>query len=187
MLERLKLKSISRYIMCICVVLFALLSALICLPIELFYPSVFIAVFLAWMSFVDIERHILPNLLNYTLIVSGLIWASVFKLDILYHHVIGAITGYAALALVSWFHLKRKGIQGMGMGDAKLFAAAGAWMGWIALPYIMLIAAFSGLVWVAVKSVREGKLRRDVRIAFGPHIAFGFWIVWLLGNQFLPI
>ncbi|WP_049763130.1 prepilin peptidase [Hirschia baltica] len=179
--ERLKLKSNIRYILCASVALFAMLTALVCLPLEFFYPSIFIAIFLSWMSFVDIERHILPNLLTYTLLIAGLVWASVFKLEDLHHHVIGCAVGYGLIVGVSYLHKVRKGVAGMGMGDAKLLAAAGAWSGWVALPYILLIAAVSGLVLVGLKSLKQRQIRGDVRIAFGPHLAFGFWVVWLLG------
>lgn len=181
MLAYLKLKSPLRYFLCSVVAVLTIFSAFVVLPLDLFTPSVCIAVLLVWASFVDIERHILPNILTYSLIGMGAAWASVFRFDELHNHLIGLIVAYAALRLVDVVHVKRTGQHGMGMGDAKLFAAAGVWLGWVGLPSVLLVAAVSGLIFVGVVSMRSGKVRRDIRIAFGPHLAIGFWWVWLCG------
>ena len=62
--------------------------------------------------------------------------------------------------------------EGLGLGDAKLFAASGTWLGLPLLPYVLLIAALGGLAWALIA-------RAQGRLAFGPWIALGFWCVWL--------
>lgn len=181
MLAYLKLKSPLRYFLSVIVTILAVFSAFVVLPLDLFTPSVCIALVLVWASFIDIERHILPNILTYSLIGMGAAWASVFRFNELHHHFIGLVVGYLALRLVDVVHVKRTGQHGMGMGDAKLFAAAGIWLGWIGLPSVLLVAAISGLLFVGVVSLGSGRMRRDIRIAFGPHLAIGFWWVWLCG------
>lgn len=79
-------------------------------------------------------------------------------------------------AIGAWYH-RRTGIDGLGLGDAKLFGAAGAWLGWQMLPHVLLAASLAGLV-------AAGLLRRR-RIAFGPWIAAGFFAVWLW-RTYLP-
>jgi len=72
------------------------------------------------------------------------------------------------------------GKDGIGMGDAKLLGAAGAWLGPLALPFVTLVASGIALLGIVLTKVF---LRRIIdasaRIAFGPYIAIGFWSVWL--------
>ncbi len=143
--------------------------------------GLFIAACLSWLTFVDIERKILPNVLTYGLIAGGLIWTFIFRPDALVHHISGAMGGFALFWLISFYYLKRRKKVGLGLGDAKLFAAAGAWLGWYALPSVMLISATTGLFYAVVRALVEKRWSPDMRIAFGPFLAVGFWIVWLLG------
>jgi leader peptidase (prepilin peptidase) / N-methyltransferase len=73
------------------------------------------------------------------------------------------------------WYFRRYGQEGLGLGDAKLFAAAGAWLGWQALPMALLIAAVSGLV----VALALGKTARATPLPFGPALALGFWVTWL--------
>ena len=69
----------------------------------------------------------------------------------------------------------------MGLGDAKLLAASGAWLGAGALPTVLLWATGSALVCVLVASRRNPALTGASRLPFGPFLAFGIWLVWLYG------
>ena len=60
-------------------------------------------------------------------------------------HALGALAGFASLAVIASVYRRVRGREGLGLGDAKLLAAAGAWLGWQALPSVVLIAAASGL------------------------------------------
>jgi leader peptidase (prepilin peptidase) / N-methyltransferase len=70
-----------------------------------------------------------------------------------------------------------RGEEGLGLGDAKLFAAGGAWLGWQALPPVLLVSAASALLYVVMERVIRRSDER--RIAFGPWLSAGIWIVWL--------
>ncbi|MCZ6586367.1 MAG: A24 family peptidase [Alphaproteobacteria bacterium] len=76
-----------------------------------------------------------------------------------------------------------RGYEGLGGGDAKLFAAAGAWVGWPGLPSVLLIASVAALavVLVMIAAGRRGMAHQE--IAFGPYLCVGFWIVWLYGPR----
>jgi leader peptidase (prepilin peptidase)/N-methyltransferase len=69
----------------------------------------------------------------------------------------------------------------MGLGDAKLLAAAGAWLGWQALPGLVVIAALAALAVALAQAARGAKLAATTRIAFGSYLALAFWLVWLYG------
>ena len=85
------------------------------------------------------------------------------------------------MALIASVYRRVRGREGLGLGDAKLLAAAGAWLGWQALPSVVLIAAACGLALALATALGGGKLGWTSRIAFGPHLALAFWLVWLFG------
>ena len=141
------------------------------------------------LAAIDLRHFLLPDALTLPLLCLGLAlaamgWAApglgwgVTPLDA----AIGAAAGFAAFALIGWLYARVRGCAGIGGGDAKLLAAAGAWAGWQALPSVVLIAALAGLAaslaLAAVKRHRPGW--RD-RLPFGPYLALGMWLVVLYG------
>jgi leader peptidase (prepilin peptidase)/N-methyltransferase len=76
-----------------------------------------------------------------------------------------------------------RGRDGIGLGDAKLLAAAGAWVGVEALPTVLLIASLSGSVFASILKLRGMTLTSETRVAFGPFLALSFWLVWLYGTS----
>jgi len=136
---------------------------------------------LVWMSFIDFEKRLLPNLLTYPLLCAGLIWTGLIKLDQLPLHIFGAMIGYFVIWCLHSFYKLKTGKVGIGLGDAKLFAGAGAWLGPLGLPYVMLIASFSAIVSVIPQLIHSKQIDSRVMIAFGPYLSFGIWVVWLLG------
>lgn len=95
-------------------------------------------------------------------------------------HIFAAIAAGALLWLVRWaFHMAR-GVHGLGLGDVKLGAAAGAWVGAVALPQVLLLACGLGILIVAVLQMQLG--RRAIRpwtgIPFGAVLAPAIWIIW---------
>ena len=91
------------------------------------------------------------------------------------------MAGFAAFAAIASIYRRARGREGLGLGDAKLLAAAGAWLGWQALPSVVVIAAASGLALALATALGGSKLAWTSRIAFGPHLALAFWLAWLLG------
>ena len=76
-------------------------------------------------------------------------------------------------AIGSAYH-RRTGQDGLGLGDAKLFAASGTWLGYTALPYVLLIAAAGAMVFATLIQRMSNR-----QLAFGPGLALGFWLVWI--------
>ena len=65
----------------------------------------------------------------------------------------------------------------MGGGDAALFAAAGAWLGWTALPLVLGSAAVAGIV-VALLLWGRG-ITATTRLPFGVFLAAATWVMAL--------
>ena len=115
------------------------------------------------LFFIDLKHQLLPDIITLPLLWIGLLYQIYF--GDLEAGVIGAIFGYMSLWSVYWLHKLLSNKEGLGYGDFKLTAAIGAWMGWQALPQILLFAAIFASVFFAIKKIDKGK-----PFAFGPFL-----------------
>ncbi|MFC6589480.1 prepilin peptidase [Sulfitobacter pacificus] len=99
---------------------------------------------LARLSWIDLRTFRLPDVYTLPLILAGLILATGDKGIGLPASLLGCLLGFALFWVVGQYYFWRTGQEGLGLGDAKLFAASGAWLGPAALPYVLLIAALGG-------------------------------------------
>src|SRR3546814_10586439 len=95
-----------------------------------------------------------------------------------------AVAGYGALLGISGGYRLARGREGLGLGDAKLLGALGAWFGWQALPFILLLAAGTGLLAVAGSMVLGKMVERTTQVPLGTFLAVaavpGWWLSALL-------
>lgn len=134
---------------------------------------------LGLLGMVDVLALRLPDLITLPLGVAGLVLAPRLLSTSLSDHVIGALAGYAVLAAVGQAYAWVRGRDGLGLGDAKLLAVAGAWLGWRALPGVVLLACAGGLTWAALRLLRRGRPGLEEPIAFGLPLCGAIW-AWLL-------
>ncbi len=132
-------------------------------------------------AMIDFDHQLLPDNITLPLLWVGLL-CNVFGLytDI-ESSVIGAIAGYLLLWSVYWLFKLFTGKEGMGYGDFKLLAMLGAWMGWQALPIIVLISSFVGAVVGITLIILRGH-DKNVPIPFGPYLAAAGWFTLLWGD-----
>ena len=98
--------------------------------------------------------------------------------------VLGAMAGYLALWSIYWIFKLLTGKEGMGYGDFKLLAALGAWLGWQALPVIILLSSLVGAVCgIALMIIK--RRGREIPIPFGPYLAMAGWIALLWGDELI--
>ena len=133
------------------------------------------------LSVIDGRHYILPDLLTLPLCAAGLIVTLASSQDQFTNHLTASVAGFAILALVNCLYLRIRGRDGLGLGDAKLLAAGGAWVGLSGLSGIVMIASFTGLAWALVQACRTRQISAQTRVAFGPFLALGIWIIWLYG------
>ncbi len=139
------------------------------------------------LALIDIDRHLLPDRITLPLLWSGLavnLQGSSFTT--LESAVIGAMAGYLSLWLIYQTYRLLTGREGMGYGDFKMLAAIGAWLGWLILPLVVLVAATAHLVFVAILIV-SGKLERHVPVPFGSCLLLGTWPALLWGESLTQI
>ena len=130
---------------------------------------VFVLVLLA-LAWIDAETGLLPDLLTLPLLWLGLLVNLNGLFAPLQDAVLGVIAGYLLLWCVYWGFLLSTGREGMGQGDLKLLAALGAWLGWAALPWVLLISASLGLAVALVLRV-AGRMKPGEALSFGPCLA----------------
>ena len=133
------------------------------------------------LAVTDIKYFQLPDFLTLPLVAAGLLVAAVLGAgtNSLASHGLGVVAGYAFVRLLRFSYRALRGREGMGLGDAKLLAAAGAWVSWQGLPSVLVIASLSALAVVLV--MRGPKIDPARRVPFGVFLALGLWIVWLYG------
>jgi leader peptidase (prepilin peptidase)/N-methyltransferase len=135
------------------------------------------------LALVDAAAFRLPDLLTLPLVAGGLVVCLWRPQMGLIAHLAGAAAGYGVLALLAWFWRRWRGEEGMGLGDAKLLAAAGAWLGWRALPQVILIACAGAFVWIAIRALADGRASWREKVPFGAPLCLAIWLVWLYGPR----
>lgn len=136
--------------------------------------TVVLAAMCVWIAVVDFREMRIPDLASLPLIAAGLVVSGVVSHVPLADRLIGAGAGFLTLWAIGEAYFRWRGAEALGIGDAKLFAAAGAWLGWAALPAVLLIAAAMGLAFAALRPAnRQGGL------AFGPWLAAALLVCWL--------
>jgi leader peptidase (prepilin peptidase)/N-methyltransferase len=139
--------------------------------------------FLGWtlltLAAIDLKHQILPDVLTLPLAVGGLVIGFADSIDTGLQHTIGAMSGFLLFYTVARVYRAARHQDGLGLGDAKLMAAAGAWIGWLDLPFVLLVAAVSALAAVALRAALSRGIDINRRIAFGPYLAVAFFAVWL--------
>jgi len=134
-------------------------------------------------SAIDLEHQMLYDEITQPLLWAGLIVNLSGTFVGLHAAVIGAVAGYLALWCVYWLFRLLRGIEGMGQGDFKLLAALGAWLGWGALPQIVVIAALAGAA-IGLVATWTGRMRFEEPLPFGPYLAAGALVTLFVGTPF---
>jgi len=133
---------------------------------------------LAW---IDAGHMMLPDVLTLPLLLAGLGFTFVLEPWDMLDHAVGAVAGYVAFRAIASIYQVWRGRSGLGGGDARLLAAAGAWLGWQALPWVVFEAALAGIAATLIARVFGHRVSRTTAVPFGPFIAIAVWLVWLYG------
>jgi leader peptidase (prepilin peptidase)/N-methyltransferase len=147
----------------------------------LILPGILLGWALITLFAFDVTAFVLPNLLTYPLLLGGLALSLAGGREAALESLIGVAAGAASLLLVKGCYRLLKGREGLGMGDVKLFAAAGAWVGAAGLPPTLLIASLAGLVYAGVYLRGTSRTIALERVPFGAGLCIGLWLTWNLG------
>ena len=132
------------------------------------------------LFFIDLELQILPNRITLPGIVAGLI-ASVFLPPGIMLSVLGALLGGGVLWGIAEVYVRVRGIEGMGMGDVKMLAMIGAFLGWQAVLVTLVLASFAGaFVGLGMMAVQRGTMK--YALPFGTFLAIGALVAMFVGE-----
>ncbi|WP_368206219.1 A24 family peptidase [Aeromonas sp. s5] len=165
-----------------------LLTALLSLVVAATFPpswGLLAALLLTWvlvaLTFIDLDKMLLPDQLTLPLLWGGLLFNLAGGFVPLADAVIGAIAGYLVLWSLYWAFKLLTGKEGMGYGDFKLLAALGAWLGWQALPIVLLLSSLVGAI-IGISLILLRNHHQNNPIPFGPYLAIAGWIALLWGD-----
>jgi leader peptidase (prepilin peptidase)/N-methyltransferase len=158
------------------------------------------------ITFIDLDHRIIPDEVSLPGILAGLgaafLPGGIEPADALG----GAVLGGGVLWAIAWSYERLTGIEGMGYGDVKLLGMIGAFLGWQAIPAVLIVASIAGSLAGAVLIARSGRITRTVRrrglralvpairraarrteIPFGPFLALGALLALYLPTLRLPL
>lgn len=151
-------------------------------------PQTGIMLLLTWgliaLSFIDFDNHFLPDSITHSLLWLGLFAST--------HHVfispksaiMGAIVGYLFLYAIAKGYVLLRKKEGMGLGDCKMLAMMGAFVGATSLLYVVLFSTLFALI-ISFILLMLKKIQFNKPIPFGPFIAIGGWLTLIIGPQFI--
>ena len=153
--------------------------------LTLSYPFLLLFVLsLVTISIIDLQQMIIPDVITIPGMLVGL-GVSLFPFSPpWYESLIGLLAGGGGLLLVALAYYWISGKEGMGGGDVKLLAMIGAWMGWKALPLVLLLSSLSGTLVGALFLLIQGKGFR-LRIPFGPFLSMGGVAALFFGSELM--
>ncbi|RMD69063.1 MAG: prepilin peptidase [Gammaproteobacteria bacterium] len=134
------------------------------------------------LSFIDLDRQILPDEITLPLLWAGLLASLIPAFADPPSSILGAAAGYLLLWTVYQAFRLLTGKEGMGYGDFKLLALLGAWLGWQALPLIILLSSLAGSL-VGIGLILFRGHEKEVPIPFGPYLALGGFVALLWGED----
>jgi leader peptidase (prepilin peptidase)/N-methyltransferase len=160
--------------------------AAVTVPEDVLWESCVLGWTLLTLAWIDVRTMILPDVLTLPLLVAGLVATEVSDPESLTDHALAAAFGYVGLAVLAWCYRRIRGRDGVGMGDAKLLAAIGAWLGLSLLPYTLFVGACLGLATAGAARATGRPMTAATAIPFGPFLALAAWLLWLYAGVLDP-
>ncbi|MEJ2574284.1 MAG: A24 family peptidase [Gammaproteobacteria bacterium] len=144
------------------------------------------ALLLTWaliaLTLIDYDHQLLPDDITLPFLWIGLLLSLYGIFTDSTSSIIGGVAGYLSLWTVYILFKWATGKEGMGYGDFKLLAMLGTWMGWQALPVIIILSSVVGAAVGITLIVFRGR-DRNIPIPFGPYLATAGWLALLWGHD----
>ncbi|MEM7582405.1 MAG: prepilin peptidase [Acidobacteriota bacterium] len=122
------------------------------------------------LGMIDLEHYILPDVITKPGVVLGLVLQPWIGWCTLREAVIGVLLGAGVLAALSWGWYWWKGVQGMGLGDVKMLAMIGAFLGWQNVVITLLLSSLAGSL-VGAAMMLGGRMGPQSKLPFGFFLA----------------
>ncbi|OEO31861.1 hypothetical protein VW23_014385 [Devosia insulae DS-56] len=129
---------------------------------------------------IDIRSRRLPDYVTLPLTALGLILTLALEPGAILPHTLAALLGFLAFYLIATLYRRLRGHDGLGLGDAKLLAAAGAWLGPLNLAPVVFVGAVLALVAALILRLLGRNVSLQMTLPFGPFLSAGFFGFWCL-------
>lgn len=138
-------------------------------------------------SVIDIRLLIIPDVFSLGLVATAPIWVFIHPELTWKSSLIGILVGGGVLYAVAWIYWLLRKQAGMGMGDVKLLAGMGGWLGYESIFPTVFYASITGSI-LGIAMVFIGK-RSDLKfeIPFGPFLALGGLLFMFSGTYFIDL
>jgi leader peptidase (prepilin peptidase) / N-methyltransferase len=121
---------------------------------------------------IDLRHHILPNVITVPGIVIGFVLSLLLPAPGWTSSLIGLIAGGGVLFAIAEAYYRLRGVEGLGMGDVKMLAMIGAFLGWPLMLVTLVLASFAGSV-IGVAMIASGRGGMKAALPFGTFLAVG--------------
>jgi leader peptidase (prepilin peptidase)/N-methyltransferase len=129
---------------------------------------------------IDLQHRILPNVITVPGVVVGFavsLWLPPGWLS----SSLGLLLGGGVLFLIGEAYYRTRGVEGMGMGDVKMLAMIGAFLGWPLMLLTLILATFSGAI-VGLAMIVSGRGGAKAALPFGTFLAVGALVSAVVGQ-----
>jgi len=135
------------------------------------------------LAFIDFDHRILPNSITLPGVVIGLV-CSVFVPPGWLASLLGIALGGGVLWLIGAAYFSLRGVEGMGMGDVKMLAMIGAFLGWRAVIVTLVLASVTGAL-VGLVLMRRERDGLGYALPFGTFLSAGALTASLVGDRLI--
>jgi len=149
----------------------------------LFVVRVAFACAMVVLFVIDLRHRILPNIITVPGIVIGFA-ASLWLAPGWVSSLLGLLIGGGVLFLIGETYYRLRGVEGMGMGDVKMLAMIGAFLGWPLTILTLIIASFAGSLFGGAM-ILTGRGGMQAALPFGTFLAVGALIAAVAGDPIL--
>ncbi|OFW14986.1 MAG: hypothetical protein A3F70_15670 [Acidobacteria bacterium RIFCSPLOWO2_12_FULL_67_14] len=148
------------------------------LAVRLMFASALIVLFV-----IDLQHRILPNAITLPGAALGFL-ASWFLPPGWFSSLVGIAAGAGIPLAIAEAYRRVRGQEGLGMGDVKMLAMVGAFLGWPLMILTLVIASFAGSI-AGLTLLASGKGTMQAALPFGTFLALGALVAAVAGRPIL--
>jgi leader peptidase (prepilin peptidase)/N-methyltransferase len=145
------------------------------MPLFVLLASFVLIMAVVWIAYIDMLTFRIPDFASLTILIAGSFTIFYVNPTLLFVHLASGVSAYCAFWIMGELLFRFKGLDMLGLGDAKLFGAGAVWVGFMGLPSLLLVAASTGIAYSLISK------RHTKRVPFGPFLGLGTLIIWIYG------
>lgn len=161
--------------------------AVLVVPPEVRWITVILGWVLLALAVMDARDFFLADGLTLPLLPVGLAVCWWVSPDAIWLHIFGALAGFTIMVALASAYKMARGRDGLGLGDAKLMASAGAWVGLEGLGSVLLYAVCVNVIILLAARRLGAPMEAVTKVPLGTGLAAGFWLTWVYGPLLIAI